>query len=48
MVGSLFMGVSFALTSFFLKKCLHGMQSLVVTGICVLNSGYSLLIPSVY
>ena len=48
MVGSVFMGLSLALTSFFVKKGLHGMQSLVVTGICVLNTGYSLLISSVY
>ena len=41
-VGSVFMGLSLALTSFFVKKGLHGMQSLVVTGICVLNTGYSL------
>ena len=39
-VGSVFMGLSLALTSFFVKKGLHGMQSLVVTGICVLNTGF--------
>ena len=48
MVGSVFMGLSLALTSIFVKKGLHDMQSLVVTGICVLSTGYSLLISSVY
>ena len=46
-VGSVFMGLSFALTSFSVKKGLLGMQSLVVMGICVLNTGHSLLISSV-
>ena len=47
-VGSVFMGLSFALTSLFsVKKGLLGMQSLVVVGICVLNMGRSLLITSV-
>ena len=48
MVGSVFMGLSLALTSFFVKKGLYSMKSLVVTGICVLITGYSLLISNVY